>query len=463
MGDLALDLGERALGVELDVAAEEVVGIDAPEDDVEVGDRDGLEAALGPAHTDPRAGRVGPELGPVRVRVDAHERAGPGADRVDADERHVEHEAGDVRGRSDVEPPVGDQRDVEGGAADVGAQDVRELQPLGQRLAADDAADRTGDESRRQLLRLHRDRAPVRGHHPQLEGGVSLLRLLADLLHRCAGGLGGVGLDQRRVEPREIAAQWVQLRSKVNGDRAVHAALGLDLGDDLRRPPLVRGVAVTEQEADADSLDAGVEELGRGFVDVLLAQRQDLGAHDVDSPTDSLHLLARDDRLVVVVGRDVETVGIREAEVGLNPALDPQVVLVAGRDDRADVAPGPREQAVEHRRARVDPGGDPRERLLGARVPLLERVVCRLHEADRLVLGRRLGLADDEAAGAVDDERVGHRPAGVDGKHARVSVSHFSLCGEPRGIGSRSSSNMEEAAYCDRLSSDRINDVRPIE
>ena len=301
-----------------------------------------------------------------------------------------------------------------------------QLHPLGQRLAADDAADRTGDERRRQLLRLDRDRAAVRGHHPELERGAGLLRLVADLLHRPARGLGGVGLDQGRVEPREVAAQRIELRGQVDRHLAVHAPLGLDLGDDLRRSQLVLGIAVAEQEADADSLDPGVEQLDRSVADVLLAKRQDLGAHHVDPPADPLHLLARDDRLVVVVGRDVEAVGVGEAEVGLDPALDPQVVLVARRDDRADLASGPREQPVEHRRARVDPRGDPRERLLGARVPLLERVARRLHEADRLVLGRRLRLADDEAAGAVDDERVGHRPAGVDRQHARVSVRHSS-------------------------------------
>ena len=116
VGDLALDLRLGALGVELDVAAEEVVRVDPAEDDVQVGDRDRLQAALRPAHADPRPGRVGAELGPVRVRVDAHERAGAGAERVDPDERHVEHEAGDVGRRRDVEAPVGDQRDVERGA-----------------------------------------------------------------------------------------------------------------------------------------------------------------------------------------------------------------------------------------------------------------------------------------------------------------------------------------------------------
>src|SRR4029079_6114357 len=63
--DLALDRGVGALGVELDVTAEEVVRIDAPEDDVEVGDRDRLEAARGPADADPRPGGAGAEVGPA--------------------------------------------------------------------------------------------------------------------------------------------------------------------------------------------------------------------------------------------------------------------------------------------------------------------------------------------------------------------------------------------------------------
>ena len=41
--------------------------------------------------------------------------------------------------------------------------------------------------------------------------GARLLGLVADLLQRAARGLGGVGLDQGRVEPREVAAQRVEL------------------------------------------------------------------------------------------------------------------------------------------------------------------------------------------------------------------------------------------------------------
>ena len=185
------------------------------------------------------------------------------------------------------------------------------------------------------------------------------------------------------------------------------------------------GVAVAEQQADADPLDPGVEQLGGGLAGVGLAQRHHLVAEHVDPPAHALHPLARDERRVVVVGREVEPVGVRVAEVGLDPALDPQVVLLPGGDDRADLEALAREQPVEHRGAAVDPGGDRAERLLRGRVPLLERVVGGLHEADRLVLGRRLRLADDERARLVDDEGVGHRPAGVDRQHlGRSRLGH---------------------------------------
>ena len=151
LGELATHLGLGALGVEVDVAAQEVVGVDAPEDQVEVGDRDRLEPALGPADADPRPGRVGAQLGPARVRVDANERAGAGADRVDLDQRDVEDEPGDVGRGRDLEAPVRDQRDVERRPADVGAEDVSLADATGQLGAADDAADRARDERARQL------------------------------------------------------------------------------------------------------------------------------------------------------------------------------------------------------------------------------------------------------------------------------------------------------------------------
>ena len=186
-------------------------------------------------------------------------------------------------------------------------------------------------------------------------------------------------------------------------------------------------VAVAEEQRDDDSLDALVEQRRRGLARIGLAQRQRLAAEHVDPPPHAVHPLARDERLIVEVGCEVEAVGVGVAEVGLDRTLDSQVVLLPGADDETDPAALPRQQAVEHRRAGEDAGGDVREGSLGRRAPLLERVLRRAHEARRLVLGSGLRLADHELARGVDDERVGHRAAGVDRQHAWVALAHSLL------------------------------------
>jgi hypothetical protein len=127
-----------------------------------------------------------------------------------------------------------------------------------------------------------------------------------------------------------------------------------------------------------------------------------------------------DQRIVVVVGGDVEAVGVGEAEVGLDPALHLQRVLLPGGDQRADPPALAAEQAVQHRGAAEDGGLDPREALLRRRVPLPEGVLGGGHQPHRLVLRRGLRLADHEVAFVVDDEGIGHRSAGIDRQHARV-------------------------------------------
>ena len=213
----------------------------------------GQQTPIGaPAESGPSSGR--PEFG-----FDAHERAGAGADRVDLDQRHVEHEAGDVRGRGDLEAPVGDQRDVERRAADVGAEHVRQPEPLGEPLAADDAADRAGDERSSPARFASIEIVPpweaiTRSSKPAPASFV----WSRTALQAAARGLGRVGLDQGGVQAREVAAQRVELRGEEDGHLAIGAPLRLLLLEDLADAELVLGVAVAEEQADADPLDAGV-------------------------------------------------------------------------------------------------------------------------------------------------------------------------------------------------------------
>ena len=81
----------------VDLAAEEVVGVQPAEHEVQVGDRDRLDAALRPRGADHRARAVRADLRPPRVGVDADVGAAARADGVDLHERHVEHELRHVR------------------------------------------------------------------------------------------------------------------------------------------------------------------------------------------------------------------------------------------------------------------------------------------------------------------------------------------------------------------------------
>jgi hypothetical protein len=118
LGDLLGDRRASGVDVERDLAAEEVVRVDVAQDHIAVGDRRGLHA-IRRAAADPRAGGVRPDLDPARGGVDPDVAPRSGPDRVDLHQRDVEQEAPDVGEVLDVVIAVGDQRQVEAGAADV--------------------------------------------------------------------------------------------------------------------------------------------------------------------------------------------------------------------------------------------------------------------------------------------------------------------------------------------------------
>ncbi len=263
----------------------------------------------------------------------------------------------------------------------------------------------------------------MRRHHPQFERRAGLAHRLAHASQLFARWLRRVSLDQRRVEARQVAPQRVQVGGGVDRNGAIDAALALHLLDDLAHPQLVLGIAIRAEQTDHDALDSRVEQRLGGGACVLLTQRQHLLPEHVDPTAHPEDPLARHERRVVVVRRDVQAIGVGEPEPRLDPSLEAQVVLVAGGHDQPDAPPAARQKAVEHRGTRVDARDHLREAVLGRQLPLRERIPRRRHEAERFVCGSGLGFPDDELAVLVDHERVGHRAAGIDHQHAWLALT----------------------------------------
>ena len=146
----------RGVGVEGHAAAEEVVGVEAAEDEIGVGDG-GLGAALAVA------GGAGCRAGTLRADaqhaalVDPGERAAAGADGADVDHRDLDRHAPFDLERGGERLPAADHGgDVGRGAAHVERDQMVDAGEPGDVAAGDHAAGRAGDQ--------HLDRARRRRH-----------------------------------------------------------------------------------------------------------------------------------------------------------------------------------------------------------------------------------------------------------------------------------------------------------
>ena len=156
-----------ASAVEPHPAAEEVVGIQVAEDEVGVG-HGRLDAAAAVAGR-PGVGarRARPDLQHAGV-VHPGDRAAAGADRRHLHLRAAELVLVDDRGALDLRPPAVDDADVERGAADVGADQLRPAGQPAQEDRAHDAADRPGvQRGDRVAAGLGGRRQTARGLHHQ--------------------------------------------------------------------------------------------------------------------------------------------------------------------------------------------------------------------------------------------------------------------------------------------------------
>ncbi|MPL90461.1 hypothetical protein SDC9_36511 [bioreactor metagenome] len=423
VGDLFLHRVPGALAAELHLPAEEVVGVQVAEDHVAVGNGHRLDPRGLPADADAIARRIRAELDRLGVGIEPDEAARPRADRIHRHQRQRQQQPRHVGVVLDRQLVLRDQRHVEGGAADVGTGDVRIAQHLAQILRPDHPADRPRHDRARKLLRLPRDRAAMRRHHPEVEFRAVLLEGGGDLLQRLARRLGGEGLEDRGVGAMGFLAHRVIVG---RGEDRNGLARGRDLFlDQIAHPPLMRGVAVGVQQRDHDALDLLRDQFARRGAGAVLAQRDHHVARHVDPLHHATGQVARHQRLVIVMGVQVDAVFIGEAEIGLRGAAHAVEILHPRIDDQPGAQPLALHHAVEHGGAGIDAGLDPRERLLERQPPTFQPFLRAGDQAERLVLRRGLRFADNEVAVTVDEERVGHRPAGIDAKHLNAAVCLF--------------------------------------
>ncbi len=262
------DAGPGGLGVERDLAAQQVVG-DAPERQRRIG-QGGLGAASAVAER-PRvgAGRAGPDL-ERPLRRHPGDRPAARTHGHDVDHRHLGREPADGGLGGEGRRPGPDHGHVGRGAAAVERDHVVEPRGVGDGGGAERTGRRSGQHGRdrrpRHLgrrgdpaVRLHdQERHPRAG--PLGDPAAQALDVAGDdRLHE--------GVDQRGDRALVLAV----LAQHVRADR--HRALRVLGREQVPHPLLVRGVGVGVQQADADRGDAVVAEPAGLGHDRLLVQR----------------------------------------------------------------------------------------------------------------------------------------------------------------------------------------------
>ena len=375
------DRPTRSIGVQLHLAAEEIVGRDVAQNQVGVGHRRIVAATV--------AGR--PRVGASARRADAQQ-----AERVDLCDRSAAGtDAGDVDHLDGdalvVFPMLGRRRDlalVDQANVETGAPHVdREQMLLAQVASEIHGSRRRGCRSRMQqkhrtthALRnvLHQ---PVGEHHQE---GAAESRLLQHAFERSqvAGDRrADIGADGRGVEPFELAPDRQRLvrRADENLRRNLAAYVG--------RTPLMRRIGVGVQEANGDRFHPVRLQLADRVPDFLFVERSRDAAVEERALLDADASPARDQRLVgrneKIVERDVDR---------LDAAPDLDAVAEAPGRDHAGLGAAPGQQDVGGERGAVHQNFDLAEKLVDFHSIEARRLLHRVHQADRRIARCRRGL-----------------------------------------------------------------------
>ena len=190
---------------ELHLAAEEIIGIEAAENGVAIGDGGFRAAAVEADRAGIGAGAFRPEADLLGQRIDLEDHAGAGADRVEMQRRHIELEAVHQRLVLDPRLAARDDAHVEARAAHVRADQRVIADQLADIGRTENAADRAGDHGLVQARMVDRGQAAEGEQRLHAIFEAIFLRDVLDALELLAAARRGIGLDQHAVEPRLLA------------------------------------------------------------------------------------------------------------------------------------------------------------------------------------------------------------------------------------------------------------------
>jgi len=404
--DLGRERGEtRRDDVEVDrlvrVRSERVreeVGLDAPEQDVRVGDRQRAAVPIARG-SGPRAGRLRTDREPPAAERD--DRAAAGRDRVNPEHRGRDAHARDLGVLRALEL-AGEERHVRRRAAHVEAEHAREAGRARRRDHADHAARRSRQDAVFAAEALGARKTAVALHEVERYAGAE------QLVETCAKRLDVATQHRRqiRVDERRVAARHELLER----DRLVRQRY---LGEaqaprDLAGAPLVVRETVRVQERDRDRVDAlGAERFEIGRERRLVERLDDVALCG--------HALARFDDARVEHRRHAD---VEREDVGPLLRADLERVAQARRDHERGRLAAPLEQRVRRdRRAHAD-GGDASllRRAIGEQAA--DALDGRVRIAARI---RRQELERSEPSLGVARDYVGERAAAIDPEMPAVS------------------------------------------
>ena len=274
------------------LAADGPLAVDAPEHEIGVRQRRSRIALAVAGGSRPGARALGTyfEQPPL---VDVRNGPAAGADGGDLDHGRADDEAEvDGRLRRQRRLAVGDQRDVEGRAAEIGGDHVRIARAGGDGSGCDHAGGRTrhGGADRKAPGGGRRHHPAVRLHDVERAPERLLLERSLELGEVAADDRLQIGVERRRRRALELA----YLGQDLGGDRDV--LVGPEPADDARGRCLVLGAGVGVDEADGYGLRAPLDELPRRGLHIPLRQGNEEAAVGEDPLVDLEPQVAIDNR-----------------------------------------------------------------------------------------------------------------------------------------------------------------------